>query len=669
MTDLLNPACRLAGIECFGYYCLTFYTPVMKTLYSRLLVCLLITSSLTSKAQLIHRELLQKASTGLSQSLIPQGKFKPFPQTPEGWKQVLPDTVIARIIKKGEAALNKEFKNIPAWVMLEFVRNGNRTDYEKLSFEKRNQLWDMVMAESVEGKGRFVDHIVDGIWSISEESFWGISAHVGAQKAGAGLPDVEEPVVDLFAAETAAVMAWTDYFVGPQLDKVSKLVRPRIRYEINRRVFTPMTTTKFGWMGGGNPEAKLNNWAPWIASNYITATLLIEKDETKRTDDLNRAIKILDQYMDGLGVDGGCEEGPSYWGAAGGCVYDALNLLYDATGGKLNIYKEPFIQKMGSYIYKTHIAGDYFINVADAHPTLKPDGLLMYRFGKDIGYEPMAAFGSWAYHSFKNEDSYEQFRRSRALYDMAAIKACAAAPAKESPVADAWYSDVQLMVSRSNNGLFVSSHGGTNGESHNHNDVGDFIVYADGYPVIIDIGSGTYTARTFGKDRYKLWFNTSPYHNLPTINGKEQGVGLKFEATNVKYTQPQLSMDIAKAYPTDAGLKSWTRVVKMDKAKGIEIADSFAMTAPLNSLTQSFMTVCDADIATPGKIAFILPNNTRVYLDYDASVWSISKEKIELTTPEDQGLKHSWDGKTIWRVLLTFKTKDAAKTVKYLVHK
>ena len=69
-----------------------------------------------------------------------------------------------------------------------------------------------------------------------------------------------------------------------------------------------MTTAKYGWMGGGNPEAKVNNWAPWIASNYITADLLIEKDETKRTQALNIAIKIMNQYVNGLGEDGGCDE-------------------------------------------------------------------------------------------------------------------------------------------------------------------------------------------------------------------------------------------------------------------------------------------------------------------------------------------------------------------------
>lgn len=650
----------------------------MKAIFTSLFIALFLICSFQLHAQITHRDILQKfiqhyeGSPG-SLNPVPQNQFKPFPQSPVGWKKVLPDSVIAILIKRGEGALKKDFKNIPATTMLEFVRNGNRTDYERLSFEKRNQLWDLVMAEAVEGKGRFTDQIVNGIWSISEESFWGISAHVGAQRAGAGLPDVEDPIVDLFAAETASVMAWTDYFVGPELEKASKLVRPRIRYEISRRIFKPMETTQFGWMGKGNPDAKLNNWAPWIASNYLTAVLLIEKDDKKRAEYFNRTIKIVDQYLNGLGVDGGCDEGPSYWFAAGGCVYDVLNLLHDGTAGKFNAYHDPFIQKMGSYIYKTHIAGQYFINVADAHPKLTPDGLMLYRFGRDMNDKQMMAFGSWAFHSLKGDGlGLEQFHRTRGLYNLSAIGACASYPAKEDDVADMWYSDVQLMSSRSNNGLFVASHGGNNGESHNHNDIGDFMVYANGYPVIIDVGSGTYTARTFGKDRYKLWFNTSPYHNLPTINGKEQGSSGQFMATDVKYNQDKnistLSMNIAKAYPTEAGVKNWVRKVKMDKAKGIEVDDSYELSAA-NSLTQSFMSVCDIDLNKPGKITFTLPDHSNIYLDYDATMWTASKEKMELTTPEDQGLKHSWDGKTIWRVLLTGKSGKIGGVVRYLVHK
>lgn len=648
----------------------------MRYLKRNCLSVLLLILSVYSVAQFTPRDIIPGLTEpSLAHSLILKKDFKPFPQTPEGWKSILPDSIIRDIIDRGEADLNKPFVCIPATVMLEFTRNNNRTDYEKLSFEKRNQLWDLVMAEAVEGKGRFIDQIINGIWSICEESFWGISAHVGIQKAGAGLPDVQDPVVDLFAAETGTILAWTDYFIGPELDKVSGLIRQRIRYEITRRILEPMTSAKYGWMGAGNSQAKLNNWAPWIASNYITSILLIENDEAKRKQGLDIAIRIINQYLNGLGDDGGCDEGPGYWTAAGACVFDALNLLYDATGGKLHVYKNPFIKKVGSYIYNTHIAGEYFVNVADAHPSMIPDGLLIFRFGKAMDYEPLMNFGSWAYHAFSKEGiGIERFHRTRTLYNLSAIKECAAAPYTESAVDDIWYSDVQLMASRSVNGMFVAAHAGTNGESHNHNDVGDFMVYVNGYPLIIDVGSGTYTARTFSKDRYKLWFNTSPYHNLPTINGQEQQGGMRFAASDVVYKKDknfsQLSMDIKNAYAASAGIKSWVRVVRLNKNDGvINISDKYVMEKKLSGLTQTLMTVCLSDITTPGKIIFTLPDGAKVYFEYDKNFWDVEKEKIDLKTPEDQGLKHSWEGMDIWRILFTCKSSDLKHTVNYNIHK
>jgi hypothetical protein len=627
------------------------------------------------RAQITQRNLLQKFSPQqVSQWLISQGKWKPFPQNAADWRKQLPDSVIKKLIANGEAALKKPCNNIPATVTLEFVRTGNRTNYEALSFAKRNQLFDLVLAETVEDKGRFTDHIINGIWSICEESFWGITAHISLQKAGSGLPDVEEPVVDLFAAETASTLAWTDYLVGAKLEKVSKLIRPRIYIETNRRIFIPMLTAKYGWMGGGNPNAKLNNWAPWVMSNYIAANLLLEKDEAKRAHAINIAMKVTDQYINGLGDDGGCDEGPSYWFAAGGAVYDVLNLLADATNNKLNIYKEPFTQKIAAYIYKTHIAGRYFINVADAHPSMTADGVMLYRFGKDINDPKMVDFGKWAFNDLQHRAiNGQQFQRARVLYNMFAIGDVSSPGNKYTDVPDVWFSDVQLMASRTNNGLFVAANAGNNGESHNHNDVGDFIVYADGYPVIIDVGSGTYTSRTFGKDRYSLWFNTSAYHNLPVINGKQQSAGAKYEATNVIYSlvknNAKLIMDIQNAYSADAKINNLQRVINVNKAGKIEVIDNYKSTAIIKSLTQSFMTVCPVDISKAGKLLFSLPNGQNVTLDYDATMWDIKKDKMELTTPEDMGLTGSWEHRDIYRILLTSKTTVNNKTVTYIIHK
>ena len=633
--------------------------------------------ALNANTQVIHRDLLQKkySSQQIKDLILTQGKWKPFPQTPEEWKAHLPDSVINLLISNGEHSLNTEFPTIPATIALEYTRNGNRINYEARSFAKRNQLWDLVMAESVEGKGRFTDRIVDGIWSICEETFWGVPAHLAAQKAGSGLPDVEDPVVDLFAAETAADLAWTDYFIGPQLDKVSKLIRARIFAEINRRIFVPMAGTKFGWMGHGDPNSKLNNWAPWIMSNYLVADLLLQKDGEKKVQGINLVMKITDQYINGLGEDGACDEGPSYWAAAGGCVFDVLTILQDVSKGKISIYQEPIIQKMASYIYKTHISGKYFVNVADAHPQTEPEGVMIYRFGKALNDHKLATFGSWVYHTYGNDFAVRsnRFRNSRILYNLMALKEIAVSDFLYTDVENAWFDDVQLMVARLPNGLLVSGHGGTNGESHNHNDVGDFTIYADGDPVIIDIGSGTYTSKTFSDNRYSIWYNTSAYHNLPTINNTQQEAGIKYAASNVQYrastSSSILSMNIENSYPPETGLSKWQRTITAYKKGNIDIEDTYVLSPALNSLTQTFMTVCNTEISQPGKIIFTTAHGSKVFLSYDPLLWSIQKDKMELLAPEDQALKVTWQHADIYRILLISKLNPFTGKRKYTISK
>jgi hypothetical protein len=71
--------------------------------------------------------------------------------------------------------------------------------------------------------------------------------------------------------------------------------------------------------------------------------------------------------------------------------------------------------------------------------------------------------------------------------------------------------------------------------------------------MIIDAGRGNYTARTFSKQRYELWFTQSQHHNLPMINGIGQKDGRSFEAHDVAFLSNEkeigLTMNIAGAYP------------------------------------------------------------------------------------------------------------------------
>jgi len=627
------------------------------------------------RGQVTPRNLLEEEMdlAGLRGVLVSQATWKPFPQTPAGWAKLLPDSIIKTLIKHGEACLNRPFNDVPASVTLDFFRNGNRTRYENLSFDKRNRLWALVLAETAEGKGRFLDAIVDGIWSISEETFWGASAHLFLQKGGRGLPDAENPVVDLFAAETAADLAWADYFIGPELDSISPLVRRRIYYEVNRRIFLPMQTAKYDWMGAGNKDAKLNNWDPWIMSNYLTAVLLLEKDEEKRAQYVYQVMQLTDQYVNGLGDDGACEEGPTYWGAGPGCVLDVLELLKSASNGRIDIFHSGIVRNMGAYIYKVHIGDNYFVNIGDAHPEVTPEPVMIRRFGRETGDTIMAEFGAWLYalDNYGSRLGQQMFHRTRELFDFSDFRDISAVRGDFRDIDDAWLPDVQLMVSRLDHGFLVAAHAGNNGKSHNHNDVGDFIVYADGQPVIIDVGSGTYTARTFSKDRYRLWFNTSAFHNLPTINGFQEQEGLAYGASGVSHRMDRrgarLTMDIAGAYPAGAGINVWRRSILAEKSGRITITDSCRADSLFRSLTQSFMTVGDVDITVPGLIVFTTGQGRKVELHYDARVWRGQKEEIPLTTPEEEGLKETWRHRNITRILLDLWAPVRAAVFQYTI--
>jgi len=578
------------------------------------------------------------------------GAFRPFPTASErpAW-EALPAEARAAILTAGEHQLKTTWDVLPATAALEFARNGNRSHYEGMRDRRRNKLLELVLAECVEAKGRFADEIVNGIWLTCEETFWGVPAHLGAQKAKVGLPDVTEPIVDLFAAETAAELSWTLYLLEPRLREVSPLVPARIRVETARRVLTPcLEREDFSWMGfrGGPP----NNWDPWICSNWLTSNLLIEADEKRRIAAIQKIVRCLDNFLNGYADDGGCDEGPSYWGRAGASLFDCLELLYLASAGSLNAYTQPLIHQIGLYICRAHISGDWYTNFSDAPARFNPDGDLVYRFGRRLGDDTMARHG--AYAAFGRGDSSLPTgsigRQLPALFNLAELRR---APRAQALIRDAWMPGIGVMTSRlkegSPQGLYLAAEAGNNGKSHNHNDVGNFIVFADGSPVIIDVGVETYTAKTFSSKRYEIWTMQSAFHNCPTIGGIMQSPGRQFAASAVACTQndsaSELSMDLAGAYPKEANVRSWKRTLRLDRGRNrIEITDEYSLTQSAPEITLTLMTPCRVD-QQPGSLRF----ENRARISYDPAL-SPSVEEIKI---DDSRLHKVW-GDRLYRVLL-----------------
>ncbi len=151
--------------------------------------------------------------------IISIDEWTPYPTAADRamW-EALPADLRAALIAQGEAALKIDWQPLLATRFLEYARVGNRSEYERENFGRRNKLIALALAECVEGDGRFVDEVANGVWLICEETYWGLPAHVAMQRAGVDLPDAAEPTVDLFAAETAAALAYIDYLLADALE-------------------------------------------------------------------------------------------------------------------------------------------------------------------------------------------------------------------------------------------------------------------------------------------------------------------------------------------------------------------------------------------------------------------------------------------------------------------
>lgn len=617
--------------------------------------------------------LAQKFMAELAAHLQSQPAFRPYPTIEDrsAW-DVLPARVRAAHVERGAKALGYTWPALPATRYLEFSRIGNRSNFEELHFDRRHTLETLVLAECMEAQGRFLDDIVNGVWAICEESSWCLPAHIRVQRAGNTLPDISEPIVDLFAAETSALLAWVLYLLGARLDSVSLLVRPRIEHEIRQRVLTPcLERDDFWWMGFVDRGRRVNNWNPWVCSNWLASVLIVERDAVKRSAAVAKIMRALDNFIDPYPADGGCDEGPNYWGRAGASLFDNLELLYAATDGWIDVYGEPLVQEIGRYIYRSHIADDFYLNFADASAIVYPESLLVYRYGVRIGDAAMVDFGRWLADR-QNVGDVGVVQGTgrlppslgRAIPDLFVLSDALVQPGHPPLLRDVWLPDIEVMVARDadgrSDGFYLAAKGGHNDESHNHNDIGNFVVFVDGRPVLVDAGVETYTAKTFSDRRYEIWTMQSAYHSLlPTIDGVQQEPGATFSARNVSCAvddaSAALTLDIAAAYPPTAKLASWQRTVTLQRGEAVAIADAFALAAPAQRIELALLTPCAVTEVGDGQI--VLEERAfgegqvagAAVVTYDAATFHVATERVPIT---DERMGPVW-GDHLTRIILT----------------
>jgi hypothetical protein len=374
-------------------------------------------------------------------------------------------------------------------------------------------------------------------------------------------------------------------------------------------------------------------------------------------------MRCLDSFTNGYPADGGCDEGPGYWGRAGGSLFDCLETLYSASNGKINFYDDPLVRNIGQFISKAYINDPWYINFADASAQIQPEAFLVYKFGQRIQDPVLSAFGAKlnSVQAFTVSNRIQSPGRSLPqLFGMGKINA---APKSWPGLRDAWLPDIQVVAARtaagSPSGLFLAAKGGHNAESHNHNDVGNFIVYYNGQPVIIDAGVGAYTAKTFSAERYTIWSMQSQYHNLPTVNGFMQEAGRQFAADHPVYTSDDkkvsFSLGLSACYPKEAAIENWKRTIVFERGKKISVTDAFKLQEIKGATSWNFLTCLKPAIGNDGTI--ILASNGIYKADRDMILQYPAKDldaRIQevIIKPEDG---YVWKT-SLYRIIITPKS-------------
>lgn len=472
----------------------------------------------------------------------------------ETWEQ-LPEEVKNQVVRMGEEHLNFDWGQILASDYMEFSKNGNRSRFEEKQFRRRRALDALVLAECVENKGRFLKDIIDGIYCILEESTWCLPAHNSyiRDTTPLSLADYTRPVLDLFAGETGAVLALTEYLLRPVLLEVSPLISRDINQRLSERVFAPYQKEHFWWMGDG--VCHVNNWTSWITQNVmLTAFTRPEESLSTETKEkiMQKAAISVDYFLNEYGEDGCCDEGAQYFGHAGLTLFGCLTILNEVTeGGLEDVFKLAKIQNIAAYIRKVHVSDQYYVNFADCSPIAGRRSAREYLFGKRVGDDVLASFAAEDFK--KNPDPFLSSEDSLyyRLLQIENWEAMMQEKALPETGEDCYFESAGLMISRDNK-LLLAVKAGDNDDSHNHNDVGSFTVYKEGKPMFIDLGVETYCQKTFSDRRYEIWTMQSRYHNLPSFDEFMQQAGEDFTASEVAFEKTDLSsslqMELAGAY-------------------------------------------------------------------------------------------------------------------------
>jgi len=507
----------------------------------------------------------------------------------EPWRRAAANPLVQKLAAPlRERALRELSEPLPVLtddLYASFSRTGIRLTFEKVYFERRSRLARAVIslllaAADDPARARLATSAIAKFQDIAREESWSLPAHVNwhnDDKSG------KNPLhIDLFCAETANLMAEVLDLLGPEIPAA---LREEIHGRLHRAIFRNYLDRDFHWM-----EAT-HNWNAVCHQGVVGAALSQVDDSSLLAAILHKTRAKLPFFLEGYGPDGGCSEGPGYWGYGFGWFTMLNEQLELRTGGELSLFAgDPRITAMAKYGPRMALSQGHLVNFADGRPSGGLNPALLQYLAARLDDEDCRRAAGEQFARLDRDGIPQDTQRVDVLHlSRWCLRFPAELPAKAEPPADCYLSHLAVLVARGNDqsGRLweFAAKGGHNAEHHNHNDCGSWILNVGGNRLITEIGAPEYVHAFFGAQRYEFLAARSRGHSVPLINGCEQQAGPEFAAIvlacELRPEEIFLQLELSRCYPPEARCRSAIRSFRWRKEAGeLLVTDAFELDAP-----------------------------------------------------------------------------------------
>lgn len=528
----------------------------------------------------------------------------------------------------------------------EFHRTGNRLAFEGVYFQRRNRLGNAAMSAVLLGEPARAESMaalaIDYLREIFAEVSWALPAHVPA------ISGKDPMVIDLFAGETANLMGETLTLFG---SRISRDFRKEVYARLCHTIFENYVQHDAWFM-----TAK-NNWNAVCHQGVLGAALALETDADLLAKMFDKMNHYLPAYLDGFTPDGGCSEGLGYWNYGFGWFCELNRQLELRTAGKLSLIEgDPRINTIAGFAAKMVLSNGMAVNFADCHAHAKPTPWLVTYLSERLQDPSVAVLARECWRLTVEDQPFTptNMRGDVFNYCRSFLRAPqTVAPAGEFVPEDTYLPDLAIIISRAKTAgghlIEFAAKGGHNDEHHNHNDIGSYLLNADGQPFIVEIGTPKYCKQFFGPQRYEFWATRSLGHSVPLIHGYEQPAGKQFAGHVVEelltVQKAVFSLEATAAYPVQAEVKHYLRGFDFNKFTGaLQVTDEIETRKPGAIETA---IICGSQPTIANQIAILTTGKTSV------RITPLPGSMIREVQPHTySGSSANGDPVTVWRLVL-----------------